>query len=158
MTVLVPKDNTAAKAAIDQAVQAAMNTGVSKCWNGQMPPAPAVCIHDGDGARPSDGSPFGAECRGCWVFTASSKRAPFVVDAQVQEIINPTAIYSGMWGNVSVTFFPYNYSGKKGVGCGLNGVQKTRDGDPLTGRVTAAEAFRPVTATVDPITGRPLGA
>ena len=139
-TVLVPKTNTAAKAAIDQAVAAAIEAGVSAKWSGIRPPQPAICVHDGDGPRPSDGSAFGEECRGCWVFTASSKQAPFVVDAQVQPIIDPTQVYSGMWGNVNVNFFAYNSAGKKGIGCGLNGVQKTGDGDPLGSRVTAQEA------------------
>lgn len=49
-----------------------------------------------------------------------------------------------MWGNVNVNFFPYNSNGKKGIGCGLNGVQKIGDGEPLSGRVTAEEAFKPV--------------
>lgn len=173
LTVLVPKSNAAAKAAIDAAVQAAMEAGVSKAWNGQRPPMPALCVHDGDAPRPSDGQPYGPECHGHWVFTASSKadRPPFVVDASVQKIINPAEIYSGMYCNVNVTFFAYNNSGKKGVGCGLNGVQKTRDGEPLGGGITAEEAFQavgqppaptgwtagPITGwTVDPITGLPI--
>ena len=146
VTILIPKTNAAAKAAVDQAVQEAIAAGVSKCWNGQRPPMPALCIHDGDGTRPSDGMPYGEECKGHWIITASSKQPPFVVDAQVQKIINPTEVYSGMWGNVNVNFFPYNSNGKKGVGCGLNGVQKTRDGEPLSSRITAEEAFKPVAA------------
>ena len=143
VTVLVPKTNTAAKSAIDAAINAALEAGVSKCWNGVKPPVPSICVHDGDGVRPSDGQPFGAECKGMWVFTASCKadRPPFVVDANVQPIINQVDVYSGMWGRVNVTFFPYNSAGKKGIGCGLNGVQKLRDGDPLGSRVTAEEAF-----------------
>lgn len=144
VTILIPKANVAAKALVDQAIQEAINNGVSSRWNGQRPPMPAICVHDGDGPRPSDGQPFGPECRGCWVVSASSKNPPFVVDTAVQPIINPTEVYSGMWGNVSVNFFPYNANGKKGVGCGLNGVQKTRDDEPLGGRVTAQDAFKPV--------------
>lgn len=147
VTVLVPKTNVKAKAAMDAAIQDALEYGVSAKWNGQMPPKPALCVHDGDGERPSDGQPFGAECKGCWVFTAASKNPPFVVDGQVQPIIDPTQVYSGMWGNISVNFFPYNFGGKKGIGCGLNGVQKIRDDAPLGGsRVTAEEAFTAVSA------------
>ena len=113
-------------------------------WGGVRPPQPAICVHDGDGPRPSDGSAFGEECRGCWAFTASSKQAPFVVDAQVQPIIDPTQVYSGMWGNVNVNFFAYNSAGKKGIGCGLNGVQKTADGEPLSSHITAQDAFQAV--------------
>lgn len=163
MTVLVPKTNTQAKAAMDAAVKAAIEQGVNSKWNGQRPPMPAICIHDGDGPRPSDGQPFGPECKGHWVFTASAKadRPPFVVDANVQKIISPAEIYSGMYCNVNVTFYAYNNSGKKGIGCGLNGVQKTRDGEPLGGGVSLEEMFSAVGGsqpawTVDPITGAPI--
>ncbi|MBR1780477.1 MAG: DUF2815 family protein [Oscillospiraceae bacterium] len=169
-TILVPKSNTQAKAAIDAAIAQAIEAGVASKWNGVRPPQPAICVHDGDGPRPSDGASYGEECRGCWVLTASSKDKPFVVDAQVQSIIDPTQVYSGMWGNVNVSFYAYNQAGKKGIGCGLNGVQKTQDGEPLSGRVTAQDAFQPVAQTatpaytpavsgwgnVDPITGQPL--
>lgn len=167
VTVLVPKTNTAAKAVIDNAISQAIDAGVSSKWNGVRPPQPSICVHDGDGPRPSDGSAFGEECKGCWVFTASTKQPPFVVDEYVQNIIDPTKVYSGMWGNVNVTFFAYNNAGKKGIGCGLNGVQKIRDGEALGGQITAQEAFKPVgtppaAATayappaVDPITGQPV--
>lgn len=150
VTVLVPKTNTAAKAAIDQAIAQAIELGVSSKWNGVRPPMPSLPVHDGDGVRPSDGQPYGEECKGCWIFTASSKQAPFVVDGQVQNIIDPRLVYSGMWGNISVNFFAYNSAGKKGIGCGLNGVQKIRDGEPLGGRVTAQDAFQAVAPAADP--------
>ena len=167
VTVLVPKTNTAAKAVIDNAISQAIDAGVSSKWNGVRPPQPAICVHDGDGPRPSDGSAFGEECKGCWVFTASTKQPPFVVDEYVQNIIDPTKVYSGMWGNVNVTFFAYNNAGKKGIGCGLNGVQKIRDDEALGGQITAQEAFKPVGTppaaapayappAVDPITGQPV--
>ena len=143
VTVLLPKSNTQAKALLDAAVNYAVEQGIAKCWTGIRPPQPALCVHAGDGPRPSDGQPFGEECRGHWVFTASCKadRAPFVVDANCQSILQQSDIYSGMYGRVSVSFFPYNSSGKKGIGCGLNGVQKLRDGEVLGGRVSAEEAF-----------------
>ena len=71
VTVLLPKSNTQAKALLDAAVNYAVEQGIAKCWNGIRPPQPALCVHDGDGPRPSDGQPFGEECRGHWVFTAS---------------------------------------------------------------------------------------
>ena len=151
-TILVPKSNTQAKAAIDAAIQQAIELGVSKSWGGVRPPQPNICIHDGDGARPSDGMPYGEECKGMWVFTATCKadRPPFVVDGRVQRIIDPTQVYSGMWANVNVNFFAYNSAGKKGIGCGLKGVQKVRDDTPLSGQVTAEEAFKPVEAPAAP--------
>ena len=142
-TILIPKSDARTKALIDAEIEKAITAGVSSKWNGQRPPMPAIPIHDGDGPRPSDGMPFGAECKGMWVMTASCNkdRPPFVVDRQVQPIMDATAVYSGMWANVNITFFPYNAAGKKGIGCGLNGVQKVRDDTPLVSRVTAQEAF-----------------
>lgn len=178
-TILVPKSDTATKQRIDAAIAAAKQAGASKCWNGDIPPIVAVPVYDGDGARPSDGMPFGDECKGHWVFTASSKQPPQVVDPQVQPIIDQSQVYSGMYGRVSVTFFPYNSNGKKGIGCGLNNVQKLKDGEPLGGRTTAADDFSampvymqqpaspaavpqyqqpaaPAAYAIDPITGQPM--
>lgn len=161
VTVLVPKSDAVTKAAIDGAIAAAIETGVTKCWNGVRPPQPSLCVHDGDGARPSDGQPYGAECKGCWVFTASSRNQPRVVNSAVQDIIDAREVYSGIWGRVNVSFFAYNSNGKKGIGCSLNHVQKLRDGDPLVDRVSVEDAFGTAPAIpfqIDPITGQPAAA
>lgn len=140
VTVLVPKSDIATKSRIDAAIAAAKQLGVTKCWNGAMPPMVAIAVHDGDGVRPN-GETFGEECKGHWVFTASSKQPPQVVDMNLNPIINQTEVYSGCYARVNVNFFPYNSNGKRGVGIGLNAVQKMEDGEPLGGRVSAAEAF-----------------
>jgi len=141
VTVLLPKSDIATRQRIDAAINAAIQAGVQSNWSGVRPPIIALPIHDGDGVRPSDGMPFGNECKGHWVFTASSKQQPQVVDMTIQPILNQTEIFSGIYGRVSIRFFPYNNNGKKGIGCGLNNVQKLRDGEPLGGRTNAAEDF-----------------
>ena len=140
VTVLVPKNDIATKAKIDAAIEHVAQRASTGIWGGR-PPIFASPVHDGDGVRPSDGRPFGPECRGHWVFAASGKQKPSLVDLNNQDIIDPRGIYSGMYGRVNVRFFEYNRSGKKGVGCGLNHVQKVRDGEPLSGRLTVEEAF-----------------
>lgn len=140
-TILVPKNDTSTKANIDRAIEAAKQEGMSSKWGGQIPPVVAIPVYDGDGVRPSDGQPFGEECKGHWVFTASSKQAPAVVDQAVQPILDQSEVYSGMYARVSVNFFAYNSNGRKGIGAGLNNVQKLADGEPLGGRTTAAEDF-----------------
>lgn len=152
LTCLLPKGDVAGKAAIDAAVGDAVAYGVKSKWNGQQPPVINFCVHDGDGPRPSDGMPFGEECRGMWVFTASCKanQPPFVVDGQLNNIIDPREVYSGMWANVNVSFFPYSSNGKKGIGCALNGLQKVRDDEPLSTRVTAQTAFSKLPAAPAP--------
>ena len=144
VTILVPKTDQDTMARISAAIDAAKQRGIADKWNGQCPPIVQVPVYDGDGVRPTDGMPFGPECRGHFVFTASAKTdyPPEVVDRMGNPIINQSEIYSGIYGRVNVTFFPYSYGGKKGIGCGLGPVQKLRDGEMLGGSApTAAQAF-----------------
>lgn len=133
VTILLPKSDVATKQRIDAAIAAAIENGRQK-WNGVVPPMLSTPVHDGDGVKPSDGMPFGEECKGHWVFSASTKvdQPPVVVDANLNPIINPTEVYSGMYGKIAVNFSPYSNAGKKGIGCYISkNVQKTRDGEPL---------------------------
>lgn len=160
VTVLVPKSDADTKARIDAAIEAAKQRGINEKWNGQCPPIVPTPVYDGDGVRPSDGMPFGPECKGHWVFTASAKEdyPPEVVDKMGNPIINHSEVYSGIYGRVNVSFFPYAFGGKKGIGCGLGPVQKLEDGEPLGGSApTAAQVFgapQPAQA-INPITGMP---
>ncbi|MBQ6496969.1 MAG: DUF2815 family protein [Firmicutes bacterium] len=174
VTILLPKSDTATKARIDAAIEEAKRLGAADKWNGVVPPILATPVYDGDGTRPSDGLPFGDECKGHWVFTASSKAdyPPEVVDANMNPIIDQSQIYSGIYAKVCVTFFPYLFGGaKKGIGCALGPVMKVADGPALGGeRLSAAEAFgaaatpqqaaqpaaAPTTPQIDPITGLPM--
>jgi len=143
VTILIPKSDFATKQRVDTAVQAAIQEGIEKRWNGVRPPQIATPIYDGDGVKPSDGLPFGPECKGHWVMTASCKadRKPDIVDAQLQPILNATEIYSGIYAHVSFRMFAYFTNGKKGIGCGLGNVQKVGDGEPLSGGRSAEEDF-----------------
>ena len=156
-TILVPKSDQKTKAAIDAAIEQAKTEGVTGKWNGVKPPLIPVPIYDGDGVRPSDGMAFGEECKGHWVFTASASadRKPVVVNGNLVEIVDPSDVYSGMYAKVNVAFFPYNFNGKKGVGCSIRAVQKVADGDALGGgRVDVKKVFAPV--EYDPITGEAI--
>lgn len=158
VTVLVPKTDTKTRAAIDAAIAAATQLGIQKQWNGAKPPVIATPIYDGDGLRPN-GEAFGPECKGHWVFTASSKadRRPRVVDSAIQDILDPSELYSGIYGRVGVDAYPYNVSGKRGIAFGLTNVQKLMDGEPLGSVTTAEDDFgEPVSAAVNPLTGLPL--
>lgn len=156
VTILVPKSDIATKSRIDAAIAAATQNGISKCWNGVKPPIVAIPVYDGDGVRPTSGEPFGDECKGCWVFTASSKQPPQVVDTNLNPIINASEVYSGCYARVNVNFFPYNSNGKRGIGCGLNAVQKLEDGEPLGGGISVAEAFGAPMASPSPAPVQPV--
>ena len=62
----------------------------------------------------------------------------------------PQDIYSGMYARVTVRFYPFNTAGKRGVGCGLGNVMKTRDGEPLSGGASAASDFAGIGNAVAP--------
>ena len=166
VTLLIPKSDTATKADIDSAINAAAAEALAKTWNGAKPPMLRLPIYDGDGLRPS-GVPFGDECKGCWVITASSKNKPQVVGIDnINCELSPHDIYSGMYGRVTIRFFGYSNSGNKGIGCGLGNVLKTRDGEALSGSASAASDFAAFAAgaasapayggAVNPITGLPM--
>lgn len=151
VTLLIPKSDYATKADIDSAIQAAMQEAIGKVWGGVRPPQPRIPIWDGDGVRQS-GVPFGEECKGHWVITASTKMKPQVVGMDnINAELAPSDIYSGMYGRVTIRFFGYSNSGNKGVGCGLGNIMKTRDGEPLAGTASAASDFATVgNAVVQP--------
>lgn len=140
VTLLIPKTDTATYNDICASIQAAYDDGVTKKWGGAHP-QPKALIYDGDGLRPS-GVPFGDECKGCWVITASSKNKPQVVGIDnINCELLPQDVYSGMYARVTINFFAYDSNGAKGVGCGLGNVLKTRDGEPLSGGASAVADF-----------------
>ena len=49
--------------------------------------------------------------------------------------------FSGCYGAATVNFFPYDSSGNKGIGAGLNNLIKTRDGEKLSGGTSAESDF-----------------
>lgn len=75
-------------------------------------------------------------------FSANEDRRPGLVDASLQDIIDDSEVYSGAWFRVQVRCYAYDTAGNKGVGFGLENVQKTRDDDPIgKGKVPASKAF-----------------
>jgi hypothetical protein len=141
VTILIPKSDVSTKQRIDAAINVAIQFGVANKWNGVRPAQVNNPVWDGDGLR-KGGDPFPAECKGHWVLAASSKQQPGVFDLNLNPIINQSEVYSGVYARVNVNFFPYFNSGNKGIGCGLNLIQKRADGEPLAGnRISAEDAF-----------------
>lgn len=73
-----------------------------------------------------------------------SKQRPGLVDGNRQPIIDETSFYAGCWARAQVHAYAYEQLGNKGVSFGLDNVQKMADGDPLSGRQRAEDAFEPV--------------
>lgn len=64
-----------------------------------------------------------------------------MVDAALNPIIETSELYSGIYGRASITFYAFNNNGNKGIACGLNNLQKIRDGEPLGSKSTAEADF-----------------
>lgn len=75
-------------------------------------------------------------------FSAKEDRKPGLVDANLQDVLDPTQVFSGAWFRCQVRAFAYENAGNKGVSFGLQNVQKLRNDDPIGGsNVPAAKAF-----------------
>lgn len=91
-----------------------------------------------DGDTDKDGDDVYA---GHYYVNAKSSTRPGVVDKNRSPITDEEEVYSGIWAYISVTFYPYNVNGNRGVACGLNNVMKYKDGERLGGRVSAEADF-----------------
>jgi hypothetical protein len=141
VTLLIPKSDVATYNEMKAAEEAAAQAVTGKLWNGLRPAVLESVIWDGDGVR-KNGAAFGPGCKGHWVVTASTKNKPYVCHTSNVDVeLLPQDVYSGMYARVIVNFFGYLNSGKKGVGCGLNGVMKTNEGEHLSGGTATAADF-----------------
>jgi hypothetical protein len=139
-SVLIPKTDAATIAKINAAIKAAYEEGESKLkGNGKSVPALSALktpLRDGDTERPDDEA-----YQGHWFVNANSNTAPGVVDLDRQPILDTSEIYSGVYARVSLSFYAFNSNGNRGIACGLQNVQKVRDGEPLGGRTRAEDDF-----------------
>ena len=134
--LLIPKEDKATlkkiKAAIDEAIQ----EGISSKWNGKKPANVKLPLRDGDEER-ADEAP---EYEGMMFLNANSTQKPGIVDKDLNEILDPDEVYSGCWGRASINFYPFSVNGNKGIGVGLNNVQKLKDGEHLGAVRASAES------------------
>ena len=140
VSLIIPKDDTVTVNKIKAAIQAAYGEGESKLkGNGKTVPALSVLktpLRDGDMERPDD-----AAYANSYFINANSTSAPGIVDAGCQPIIERSEVYSGVYGRASINFYAFNSNGNKGIACGLNNLQKIKDGEPLGGKSRAEDDF-----------------
>lgn len=137
--VVIPKSNKEAVRLVQEAIEAAKLAGKATKWNGKIPANAKTCLRDGDIDREDDEA-----FADCYFINTSSKNKPGVKvldDGAISDALGEDDFYSGCFGAVTINFFPYDNSGSKGVGAGLNNVIKTRDGERLAGGRSADEDF-----------------
>ena len=143
VSLIIPKSDTVTVGKIKTAIEEAYREGQSKL-KGNAKSVPALStlrtpLRDGDLERPDD--PAYAHA---YFVNANSATAPGVVDANRNEIMDKSEVYSGCYGRASINFYVFNANGNRGIACGLNNLQKLRDGEPLGGRASAESDFATV--------------
>ena len=140
VSIIIPKSDTRTLAKIKAAIEAAYSEGETKLkGNGKtVPPLASLKtpLRDGDVDRPDDEAYADS-----YFINANSATAPGIVDSSCETIFERSQIYSGVYARASVNFFAFNSNGNKGIACGLNNIQKLRDGEPLGGKPRAEDDF-----------------
>ena len=92
---------------INKAIEAAYKEGESKLrGTGKSVPALEAIktpLRDGDLERPDDDA-----CKGCYFINANSPKAPGIVDAALQPILERSEVYSGVYGRASINLYAFN--------------------------------------------------
>ena len=140
VSLIIPKTDKATVKKIKDAIEAAYREGEAKLkGNGKSVPALSAIktpLRDGDTERPDDPA-----YAGCYFINANSPTAPGIVDEDCNPILTHSEVYSGVYGRASISFYAFNSNGNRGIACGLNNLQKIRDGEPLGGKASAASDF-----------------
>jgi len=140
VSLIIPKSDAKTITKIKTAIEAAYHEGEAKLKGNGKTVLPLAALktplRDGDTERPDDPAYANA-----YFINANSATAPGVVDADRNEILNRSEVYSGVYGRASVNFYAFNSNGNKGIACGLNNLQKVRDGEPLGGKSRAEDDF-----------------
>lgn len=133
---IIPKSDKKTVAAIEAAIKKAQESGKTSLWGGKIPPALKTPLRDGDIDKADD--PAYADS---YFVNANSDNKPGIVDKKKNPITDEEEFYSGCFCIASLSFYPYNADGSKGVGCGLNNILKVEDGERFSGRASASDDF-----------------
>lgn len=131
-SLIIPKSDKITIKKIEAAVEAAKEAG-KKDWGGKIPSKLKLPLRDGSD-REDDPA-----YENSFFVSAKSTSKPGVVDLARKPITNHDEVYSGCYAVASITFYPYEFEGSKGIACALNHIMKVKDGEPLGGGRTNPE-------------------
>lgn len=147
--ILIPKSDKETVAQLYAAIDAAREEGKTskKGWKGRALPNELlkINIYDGEVKYPDD-----PNYKGMLVLSANNKNRPGLVHDVLGDrlpIIDPVDFYSGCWGHVQLSVFPYD-TGSNGIGFGLNNILKVDvssrglDQSKIGGQQNAESAFK----------------
>jgi len=142
--LLIPKSDTATINAIKKVLEAFKKDSKAEAkWGSKWLASMKYPLRDGDAEKDTEASP---EFKDHYYLNANTYTKPGIVDANVQEIIDPADIYSGCYGRISIVPAAFNTDGNRGIKFYLNNVQKMADGEKLGGGPSrASDDFTAVT-------------
>lgn len=141
--VLIPKSEKETVKALQQAIEAAKKSGIVSKWGGKEPKNLELPLRNGDTDKDDE------VYEDCFFINAKSSTRPGICDKNKNPIVDEEEIYSGVYAYVSVSFYPYDKNGNRGIACGLNNIMKFKDGERLGGRTSAENDFADIDAEDD---------
>ncbi|MBR0515135.1 MAG: DUF2815 family protein [Clostridia bacterium] len=140
VSLIIPKSDTETIQKIRKAIRAAYDEGQNRLkGNSKFLPALEdlkTPLRDGDKERPGDEA-----YKDAYFLNASSTSKPGLVGRDCTPLFDSSEWYSGISGKASINFFAFNTNGNRGIACGLNNLQKLKDGTPLGGHSRPEDDF-----------------
>lgn len=140
LALLIPKSRAKELAPL----QAAIKEVAAAKWGAKaeaiLKAAKYPAIRDGDAKVDGDGA-VDPIYKGHYYLSIRSDRKPQVIDGKKQPVFTDEDVYSGCLVRCSIAVFPYEQSGNKGIGLGLNNVQVLEKRSRLDGRKAAEDEF-----------------
>jgi hypothetical protein len=134
VSILIPKSDKDTITRFNKAFEETKQANATY-FGGSVPKNLKGGLRDGDAEKDD---PIYA---GHYFINANAGEKPGIVDADLNPIMDKEEFYSGCYGRASITLYPYDASGSKGIAAGLNNVQKLEDGEKLGGVTSAAADF-----------------
>ena len=102
-------------------------------------------IGDGDDEEKKDKSGYA----GHWIISASwrEENPPQIFGPDLKPLTKASELYPGCYARAVVFAYVWEFMKKRGVGFILDGVQKTRDGEPFGGKRPLDKVFAPIEST-----------
>lgn len=130
------------------ALKKAASEAAKEKWGDKIPTNLRSPFRD-QAEKEKDGKlPEGYEAGAIFISMKSTQR-PGLVDGNRQPVIDENDFYAGCFARAQVRAYAYEQKGNRGVAFGLQNLQKMGEGDPLSSRVKAEDAFEAVAEASD---------
>ena len=105
-------------------------------FGGKIPAKYDNVVRDGDEEFPDD-----PVYKGKIFFNASNKNKPQIIDKHGIRLESDDEFWSGCYGAFNGSYYGYDKMGNKGFAISLDNILKLREGERLTGGMSARQAF-----------------